>query len=283
MKKILALVLCLTALVMLPGFSFSAEKQVPDKSLEWAVEDYLEGLELGEPENTEVEIEHDLDEPTHTDTVTIHVSAEYPGLTATSSCVTTYEYNKATDLWSVIRGGKWEPLRVTEYRLSIDTEECMEALERLGEDPDYDELGSEELFFEDGWMLELFEDSEVTPDAAGWEIWSSQIGIIKLEFTEPDDFEQYFDGFAEGLVSNWVYAGPEAKIQEEANITGENYDQRSFRVKYSFNDPDKEEIYHILRVGQTVYIFYLESDPDEMTEDTINAFLRSFGFLPEAR
>lgn len=90
MKKILALVLCLTALVMLPGFSFSAEKQVPDKTLEWAVEDYLESLELGEPENTEVEIEHDLDEATHTDTVTIHVSAEYPGLTAASSCVTTY-------------------------------------------------------------------------------------------------------------------------------------------------------------------------------------------------
>ena len=280
MKKAFAVVLCLIALVMLTGYS-SAGKQVPEKTLEWAVEDYLESLGLGEPNSRNAEIDHDTDAATHTDTVTIQLSADYTYYSIGSTCVTTYEYNKASDLWTVIRDGKWEPVHITQYHLPITAEEIIQVLELSGEDYEYKEYSSEEYFGNsEWWFAKLFLDSGATPDATGWIIRSSSFVLEKIQFNEPKSILPYFDGIVEGRLSRELEIYPTNTITETVNSAGENYHLRLFLEDHKYFECINE--HYFLGIEQTYYSMY-SNNWEQVEIEPINAIIESCRLLSEAQ
>ena len=137
MKKTIALFLCFFAVFALAACG--APKQVPDQTIAWAVEDYLKECGYGTASESSYEAIHSYDDSTKTDTVDIALSAEFPTASISTSCKATYQYDKSSGLWSVIRGGDWEPVLVNTYRLMVSPQSLLRTIKERDDTADVSE------------------------------------------------------------------------------------------------------------------------------------------------
>ena len=83
----------------------------------WTVEDYLKECGYGTVTDHSYEVTHSPEESTKTDTVHIALEATCERASLSTTYDATYQYNKASDLWTVIRGGEWQSASIASYRL----------------------------------------------------------------------------------------------------------------------------------------------------------------------
>ena len=111
-RSLIAIVLVATMIISLAGFTaYGFSEEVPDLMIKWLVEDYVAELE-NKPESYSYDVEHNLDSGTKTDSITVTLTVLYSNNEAHSVYTGIYQYNKSTELWSLIRGGEWTELEL---------------------------------------------------------------------------------------------------------------------------------------------------------------------------
>ena len=124
-RKLILIAMLIAILVLQAGCG--NEMTVPDKTLEWVITDRVADNELyGECIDYQSKITHSPDKASNTDTVQILLTCNYQHLTVQYLFDATYQYNKSTDLWSIIRGGDW----ATELT-SLDIEKSANAWKQI--------------------------------------------------------------------------------------------------------------------------------------------------------
>ena len=210
--------LCL-ALAMLGPFltSCSAPKEVPEQTIAWVVEDYLQGSGLGAVAESSYEVTHTPDESTKTDTVHIALDAAFERASLSSSYAATYQYNKASDLWTLIRGGQWQTETVDSYRLDYSPAPLLSIMIKQDR---YAEIETEPIY--------IWGSIPETEPVDYWHIDSANNDIYYLETIDADSAYEFFLTICSMLVDL-----PDG-VTEEANAAGENYHY----LRYSVSDRD---------------------------------------------
>ena len=234
MKRWLYFLLILAMPVCLTGCSQKNQK-VPDRILEWQVEDYLKYNRINYNDTYtkyDMQTSHSYDKQTKTDTVRIKLSVYYPRYVALSSYEGTYKYNKDKEEWEFLRGNQWGDLQVESFTMSDAKDDWKLAMRQAGfrhvedaEDPaeeddenwyEYwreritqslqDEVPSASL--EDFWLIGAEDDEE---DGYSMRVTcmmfqneqaaSSVYKAYEEEFSDPDDY--YISSTAKG--KNYEY------------------------------------------------------------------------------
>lgn len=111
-RSLIAIVLVATMIISLAGFTaYGFSEEVPDLMIKWLVEDYVAELE-NKPESYSYDVKHNLDSGTKTDSITVTLTVLYPNNDVQAVYTGIYQYNKSTELWSLIRGGEWMELEL---------------------------------------------------------------------------------------------------------------------------------------------------------------------------
>ena len=133
MKKSMVLLLT-TVFFLLFITGCGPQKTVPDKTLEWEVEEYLKANKYlgGAYTNYDYSVVHSPDKSTNTDTVQINLSVTYPHIVTSSIFNATYQYNRSSDLWSVLRGGNWDAPNVLSYDITESARIWQQSFESAG-------------------------------------------------------------------------------------------------------------------------------------------------------
>lgn len=131
--RFVMIVLILSSAVILTACG--SPKMVPDKTIEWAVEDYIKEhfSWLGLSPTYTYTVSHLPDSSTKSDTVHLDLSLTDPHFVGNTSYDATYIYDKSSGLWSVSRGGEWAPVTIDRYtNVSISKETVSQALSKNG-------------------------------------------------------------------------------------------------------------------------------------------------------
>ena len=133
MRKISIIGLALILLICSMG-GCSGKMAVPDRILEWAVEDYLQSSRYLDRNYTECKTNtsHSFDSETKTDTVKIELILEYPRYVSGAVYNAVYQYDKSEDQWNCIRGGVWEQGHSISVRISDSMNEWTAELKKNG-------------------------------------------------------------------------------------------------------------------------------------------------------
>lgn len=265
------LTLFISAVALLFLSACGSTKTVPDKTIQWVIDDYLKTNEYygGVYTDYQTEITHDPDSETKTDTVKIKLSITYPHLTASTKYEATYQYDKSSDLWNLIRGGDWESLYVEKYDMTSSFKLWSEAIQSAGFEVEDKAEGreivsnlvedsfSEELStsVKDGWYIEAWSNSA----------WSS-VEILCITMNGKSEADSIYE-VIRGQFKN------ELELLEYDGISGGNY-------TYSrYTDYDRAAYSVLIRIDSTVYAVFAE-DTDIYMEYDINLFLQQVGFVP---
>lgn len=135
-RKIEVIVCCVLALFCLSGCGKA--KTVPDKTIEWVVEDFLNwnSDRGGLYTDYSYTVSHDPDKNTNTDTIIVNLTVWYPHQMCRSEYRGTYQYNRASDNWGLSRDGYWDELMVWSFDISDSEQEWLNSLEYQGVDID---------------------------------------------------------------------------------------------------------------------------------------------------
>lgn len=272
MKKPIILITALS-LLLLCMTGCGAAKTVPDKTIEWEIEDYLKSAPTmgGAYTDYSSEVKHDPDHDTKTDTVSVELTITYPHCIAGVTYEATYQYDKASDLWTVIRGGKWETFHVNRYDIAASCKLWLNEMNRVGFNSttmlqgkdemsnviadDYPELGDLVI---DGWNNEGY-----YPDINGWQ-YESQLNVYCFETNRMEDAKLLYDAENESVRSvEWMNLID--------NAEGDNY------VFSRYMDSDGEEFWFLIQTDQ--FLIALASDiRDQQHYSLIEALLSQLGF-----
>lgn len=134
MKRQFFFLLVLAMLTCLSGCS-QENQNVPDRMLEWEVEDYLNYNSINSFDtytSYDMQTSHSYDKQTKTDTVSIKLTVYYPKCVASSSYEGTYKYNKEKEDWEFLRGDRWSDMKVESFTMSDSQEDWIAALKKTG-------------------------------------------------------------------------------------------------------------------------------------------------------
>ena len=182
------------------------------RGLSAGVEDYLQGSGLGAVSESSYEVTHTPDESTKTDTVHIALDAAFERASLSSSYAATYQYNKASDLWTLIRGGQWQTETVDSYRLDYSPAPLLSIMRK--QDPDA-EIKTE--------PINMMGFAPLTEPLDYWHIDAADGAIIYLEAADADSAYEFFLTICSALLDL-----PDG-VTEEANAAGENYNYLRYR------------------------------------------------------
>lgn len=127
------LIVILAALLLLSACG--APKTVPDKTIEWAVEDFMKSTfePLGLNPGCTYSVAHTADSATKSDTIHIDLALDDTHFNGTSSYDATYVYDKSSGLWSVARGGEWSGVTIDQYKnVDLKKDTVIGAFEKNG-------------------------------------------------------------------------------------------------------------------------------------------------------
>ena len=253
MKKIVAVFLCI--LVFFSLAACGAPKQVPDQTIAWAVEDYLKGCGYGTVTESSYEASHNYDDATKTDTVDIALMAVFPNASFKTSCQATYQYDKSSGLWSVVRGGEWAPVSVNSYRLTVSPRSILKTIKETDATADFDNKNSlrNELNLES--LTEAVDD---------WFIEGQDSVFAYCESADPETaynvfLKAFYTYCLKGKIKNF-------KSEEVESAVGENYHCLMWHL-----DAD---IYMVCQ-DNTVLIF------GSSDRETIENIVDNIGFIPD--
>ncbi len=134
MKRYFFFLVVLAMLTCLSGCS-QENQNVPDRMLEWEVEDYLNYNSINSFDtytSYDMQTSHSYDKQTKTDTVSIKLTVYYPKCVASSSYEGTYKYNKEKEDWEFLRGDRWSDMKVESFTMSDSQEDWIAALKKTG-------------------------------------------------------------------------------------------------------------------------------------------------------
>ena len=134
MKRHFFFLVVLAMLTCLSGCS-QENQNVPDRMLEWEVEDYLNYNSINSVDtytSYDMQTSHSYDKQTKTDTVSIKLTVYYPKCVASSSYEGTYKYNKEKEEWEFLRGDRWSDMQIESFTMSASQEEWIAALKKTG-------------------------------------------------------------------------------------------------------------------------------------------------------
>ena len=209
-KSLLCLALLMFVLLLT---ACGAPKEVPEQMIVWTVEDYLKECGYGTVTDHSYEVTHSPEESTKTDTVHIALEATCERASLSTSYDATYQYNKASDLWTVIRGGEWQSASIASYRLDYSPKPLLSVMIKQDR---YAEIETEPIW---GSIPE-------TEPVDYWHIDSANNDIFYLETIDADSAYDFFLTICSILLDL-----PDG-ITEEANAAGENYHY----LRYSESD-----------------------------------------------
>ena len=259
MKKLLSFLLTITVIVSLTACG--APKQVPDQTIAWVVEDYLEECGHGSTDEFSYETTHSYDSATKTDTVNVSLSANLPTSSLNTSYSGTYQYDKTRDLWTLIRGGNWMPISVRSYNLIASKNEILKAIREI----DYSAEIDETIHIID--LLSLDPKTEVTDS------WIIQGQDSLFMYCESSEHDIAFSVFMKTLYllyqSNLTDILNDLASQKIESAVGENY----YCLKLH-SDAIKSDVYLIC---QDTAVFIIGITNNVNNEKIMN----NIGFIPE--
>ena len=256
MKKTIALFLCFFAVFALAACG--APKQVPDQTIAWAVEDYLKECGYGTASESSYEAIHSYDDSTKTDTVDIALSAEFPTASISTSCKATYQYDKSSGLWSVIRGGEWTPVLVSSYRLNVTPKNILEVFQETDDANEIDERY--------GLSYSLW----LNPKTEAIEDWSVEGDSSGFAFCKSIDPETAYSVFLKAAYE-FVLDEEINKLTTHSAVTGigDNYHYLKWR------DNDYRQNASLICQDSTILLFIGSND------ETYSRVMKSIGFFPD--
>ena len=211
-KSLICLALLMFALLLT---ACGTPKEVPEQMIVWTVEDYLKESGYGTVTEHSYEVTHSPDESTKTDTVHIALEATCERASLSTSYDATYQYNKASDLWTVIRGGEWQSASIASYRLDYSPKPLLSVMIKQDR---YAEIETEPIY--------IWGSIPETEPVDYWHIDSANSDIYYLETIDADSAYDFFLTICSMLVDL-----PDG-VTEEANAAGENYHY----LRYSESD-----------------------------------------------
>lgn len=282
MKRIFALIASLIAFTCFTGFSM--QRTVPDKTLEWVVEDYLDWNRYlgGVYTDYNYVITHDPDKATNTDTVQIHLSITYPHVTAASVYSATYQYDKSSDLWDVLRGGHWGSTDILTYDLTSSSRIWMDCIRAEGWTAEFIGEGHDdaiEFLPIDDLFLESFEPEDFIIDLkTGWgidaycEYDNGEEAIMQVVVFE---FNQ--DTIAQALIDAMVDDTFDYLTTFDQR-SGNNYSAILLEPPYDPNSYGTENIL-LIRQDATTFVVYSYYDSMFNGGSTFNYIMQQIGYV----
>ena len=263
MKRILAVLLVLG--LALPLCACGTPKTVPEQQINWEIEDYLKeksGI-LGECTEYHADVVHSTDKETKTDTVTIELTVIYPNCTAAASYEQTYQYEKANEVWKIIRGPGWSGLRGQQFETSTDPEWWMAAFRDEGiDDLEFSE-GEKEL--QNFNYLDEEELNRLEKDVIRvWFANGENEGIECCTFGSEESAEAYWRMWLK-MITDLGYDSEYDRAEEE------NYSW--VRLQDDYRD-GREILFH---AGSSVFILY--SGRGDLSWEAIDRILLKAGFF----
>lgn len=270
MKKIFLFALC--ALMFLFCAGFGLVKTVPEKTLEWVVDDYLDWNQYigGKYTDYQYKITHDPDKSTNTDTVTIDLTITYPHVTASSNYEMTYQYDKSRDLWEELRGPGWDVLHIDTYDITSSSRLWMQAFESEGWEF---ELKAEGSSFAESLIANV-NDGLKTACQTGWCIdafypiesdLGPQVRVYSIEFDDESTAQELLITLRDVNFNHIPVLG---------EAMGDNY-FFSLLSKYGYRESS------CLLIRQDKTVFCISSDAPAGYDYAIYSVLQQVGFVDE--
>lgn len=274
-----------TVLFMLFIAGCGSQKTVPDKMLEWEVEEYLKSNKYlgGAYTNYDYSVVHSPDKSTNTDTVQINLSITYPHNVTSSIFSATYQYDRSSDLWSVLRGGNWDAPNVLSYDITESARIWQQSFESAGwtvtlegegadyirQQIDYRKDASGVSFdyptqlvdkLEDFWYLSAFKQYY---EAGGSQSFAE---IAFFKFPQVEDAETLFSFYN----SNW----DTSNYTIEKTGSGEDYSLIVY-ADYYFGAGEKMVL---VRIDNTLFSIGCGMEDLGNSETDLNSIFESLGY-----
>lgn len=265
----LTIILCLF-LLFLTGCG--APQAVPDKTIEWLIDDYLKEYSYygGEYTDYDADVKHDPDRETKTDTVTIDMTITYPHLVAETSYEATYRYDKSKETWDVIRGGEWAPIHVKNYDMTDSLKLWLEAAQGEGfEVTTQGELGAD---MARSWLETAIGEASSSVEIP-WciqnyaDAYGCDVTIMDLKLNSTEESQSIFKKLENHFAKVDLY-----NVYKFETDQGDNYEYSYFRNTNS--DPH----IMIIQYEASVFLFYVNSS-DSQTRYKMDQVLSQVGFV----
>ena len=257
MKRTISMIALLAVCFCLIGCSTA--RTVPDTYLEWEIEDYFDSLDLS-PDNmptTKRTIKHSPDAETGTDTATIELKMTFPYNVAVAKYECVYKYDKASEVWTKLRGKEWYDYKVISYDLPTSPEFWAAKARKYFDRVQYQVSDRDDLF-----------DPEDQPDLyaaveGAWAINGGGNGLNMLffEFSKGKSAYDLFSKNADVFLPEDFYHFDFGKPSGE----GENY---TYDIINNFHS-----IYYLMFIENRMYAFNF----DHMLDSRAGSFFNEMG------
>ena len=292
MKKMrrIAIVFMLVAVLLSGCVKLETTRTVPEKMLEWAIEDYFKAhLEQdGDTPTYEYEIQHDPDKETKTDAVSIKLTVTYAtsfisSYTSVTNYNAVYHYDQQADDWSLIRGGQWSREEVKSYSLPQSAAMWVSLISDLVSFEDCDINNSTDFYslYPDptdnlGIDWDLFQRNFVQ----GFQIYFGDNSGILIGF-ELSDSEYALNVFY--TAQEAIKRSETEFLNEGWSITDERIGENYSIIKVQRGDMSFDESEYVFRVDNYLYFahseWYLEYPEYSRGARTLNALFYRTGLI----
>ncbi len=287
MKKGLILVLLLAVMVTCLS-ACGAEKTIPEKTVEWAIEDFIKG-QYGSLENApqySYVVNHSPDSSTKSDTIHVDLTLNDPHYTAVSAYDATYVYDKGSELWTLQRGGDWSSLKTTNMNISSDSQIWKDVWENTVNDSDYSSLEALFSTFDEEKSNEIIKRNyEIESGELFWAFHQTPISGSFYVVGNQEDAERLLEQILpELMLSKSDSSSLETRLVN--TIEGNNFKvyvlDGTFKMKATDYLPAMQHkvFYYLTRIDNNVFTTSVSLYDDNQSEmELFRTGLKDLGFL----